>query len=115
MAEEFFFYLFSTLLLFGGGAVVFSRNPVNAALYMILSLASLAALFLVLDAFFLAVLQILVYAGAIMVLFLFVIMLLDVDIRQRAQPNLVVAAIGLIVSLIIALSINENMRNQLFN
>ncbi|MFP6901681.1 MAG: NADH-quinone oxidoreductase subunit J [Opitutales bacterium] len=98
MAGELFFYLFATLMLFGGGAVVFSRNPVNASLYMILSLVSLAALFLILDAFFLAVLQVLVYAGAVMVLFLFVIMLLDVDERERSQPKLFAAVIGLVAT-----------------
>ncbi len=98
MAGELFFYLFSTLTIFGAAAVVLNRNPVNAALYMILSLVSLAALFLSLDAFFLAALQVLVYAGAVMVLFLFVIMLLDVDERERAQPKLLAAAAGLVAT-----------------
>lgn len=98
MFEEWFFYLFSTLTIFGGSAVVLNRNPVNAALYMILSLVSLAALFLTLDAFFLAALQVLVYAGAVMVLFLFVIMLLDVDERERAQPKLLMIAAGLVAT-----------------
>ncbi len=98
MAEECFFYLFSTLTIFGGAAMVLSRNPVNAALYMILSLVSLAALFLTLEAFFLAALQVLVYAGAVMVLFLFVIMLLEVDERERAQPKLLASASGLIAT-----------------
>tara|TARA_B100000959_G_C14959849_1_gene615326 strand:- start:1379 stop:1927 length:549 start_codon:yes stop_codon:yes gene_type:complete len=98
MAGEWFFYLFSTLAIFGGAALVLNRNPINAVLYMILSLVSLAALFLSLEAFFLAALQVLVYAGAVMVLFLFVIMLLDVDERERAQPKLLVAAGGLIVT-----------------
>lgn len=98
MTEAWFFYLFSTLTIFGGASVVFSRNPVNAALHMILSLVSLAALFLSLDAFFLAALQVLVYAGAVMVLFLFVIMLLDVDERERFQPRLPIIAAGLVAT-----------------
>ena len=98
MTEEWVFYIFATLTISGGVAVVLSRNPVNAALCMILSLVSLAALFLTLDAFFLAALQVLVYAGAVMVLFLFVIMLLDVDERERAQPKLLVAAAGLVAT-----------------
>ena len=98
MTEEILFYFFSTLMLFGGSAVVFSRNPVNAALYMILSLVSLAVLFLTLDAFFLAALQVLVYAGAVMVLFLFVIMMLDVDLRERTRPNFTVAALGFLAT-----------------
>lgn len=58
--------------------MIASRHPVPAALFMIISLVSVAALFVLLEAFFLAILQVLVYAGAVMVLFLFIIMLLDV-------------------------------------
>ena len=58
--------------------MILSRNPVTAAMFMILSLVGVASLFVLLEAFFLAVLQVLVYAGAVMVLFLFIIMLLDV-------------------------------------
>ena len=58
--------------------MVSSKHPVSAAMFMIISLVGVAALFVLLEAFFLAVLQILVYAGAVMVLFLFIIMLLDV-------------------------------------
>ncbi len=72
------FYFFSTLALGGGILMVLSRHPVSAALFMIVSLVSVAALFVLLEAFFLAILQVLVYAGAVMVLFLFIIMLLDV-------------------------------------
>jgi NADH-quinone oxidoreductase subunit J len=60
-------------------AVVISRNTVNSALFLVLNLISIAGIFLLLHAFFLAFVQILVYAGAIMVLFLFVIMLLNID------------------------------------
>ena len=58
--------------------MVCSRHPVSAAMFMIVSLVGVAALFVLLEAFFLAILQVLVYAGAVMVLFLFIIMLLDV-------------------------------------
>ena len=75
---DFLFYAFATLAVGGGLAVVFSRNPVTAAMFMILSLVGVASLFALLEAFVLAVLQVLVYAGAVMVLFLFIIMLLDV-------------------------------------
>ena len=61
------FYLFALLAVGGGVAGVLSRNPVNAAMFMILSLVGVASLFVLLEAFFLAVLQVLVYAGAIMV------------------------------------------------
>ena len=72
------FYFFSTPALGGGILMVLSQHTASAALFMIVSLVSVAALFVLLEAFFLAILQVLVYAGAVMVLFLFIIMLLDV-------------------------------------
>ncbi len=73
----FLFYLFAALALAGGIGVVSNKNPVSSAFAMILSFVGLAALFIQLDAYLVGVLQILVYAGAIMVLFLFIIMLMD--------------------------------------
>ena len=75
---DWLFIVFSVLTLGGGLLMILSRHPVTAAMYMIVSMLGVAALFVLLDAFFLAVLQVLVYAGAVMVLFLFIIMLLDV-------------------------------------
>jgi NADH-quinone oxidoreductase subunit J len=79
------FYFFAALTLAAAVLVVASRNPVNSAMAMITALVGVAALFFLLEAPFLGVLQVLVYAGAVMVLFLFVIMLLDVK-REAAQP-----------------------------
>ncbi|MGB0409285.1 MAG: NADH-quinone oxidoreductase subunit J [Opitutales bacterium] len=73
------FYLFAVITLISGLLMVLSPNAVNGAICMIVSFVGTAALFVLLEAYFLAVLQILVYAGAVMVLFLFIIMLLDVD------------------------------------
>ena len=75
---DFLFYVFATISVGGGLLMVLSRHPVPASLFMIVSLVGVAALFVLLEAFFLAILQVLVYAGAVMVLFLFIIMLLDV-------------------------------------
>ena len=77
-AVDILFYFFATLSVGGGLLMIMSRHPVPAALFMIISLVSVAALFVLLEAFFLAILQVLLYAGAVMVLFLFIIMLLDV-------------------------------------
>jgi NADH-quinone oxidoreductase subunit J len=74
------FYLFAALTLGCGALVIanpFSRNPVTSAMFLVLTIISMAGLFVLLHAFFLAAVQILVYAGAVIVLFLFVIMLLD--------------------------------------
>lgn len=85
----FLFFLFSALALFGGLGVVVCRNPVSAAFSMVISFLGLAALFIQLDAYLVGVLQILVYAGAIMVLFLFIIMLLDVGEEEKRRRPLV--------------------------
>src|SRR5216117_3678140 len=88
--HDLFFYLFSSLTLIFAFLVVanpFSRNPVTSAMFLVLTIISLAGLFILLHAFFLAAVQVLVYAGAVMVLFLFVIMLLDLKEEQRRKIN----------------------------
>ena len=83
--EAYLFYIFAALTLVCALLVVanpFSRNPVTGALFLVLAMGSLAGLFVLLHAFFLAAVQILVYAGAVMVLFLFVIMMLNLKEEQ---------------------------------
>lgn len=82
------FYLFSAIMLGFGILVVVLRNPVSSALSLAASFLGLAALFVTLGAFFIGIIQILVYAGAVMVLFLFIIMLLDIKAEQRRKLNL---------------------------
>ncbi|MEE8379599.1 MAG: NADH-quinone oxidoreductase subunit J, partial [Gammaproteobacteria bacterium] len=72
------FYLFSALLLGSSIFVVTNRNPMYSVIALVFAFLNLAAIYLLLDAYFIAVLQVLIYAGAIMVLFLFVVMLLNV-------------------------------------
>jgi NADH-quinone oxidoreductase subunit J len=98
--HDFFFYLFAGLTLLCGFLVVanpFSRNPVTSAMFLVLTIVSLAGLFVLLHAFFLAAVQILVYAGAVMVLFLFVIMLLDLKVEARRRFQTFGVAAGLIL------------------
>mgnify|MGYP001158122053 FL=1 len=86
--QEILFYIFSALTLLCGLLVVFnpfSRNPVTSAMFLVLTIISMSGLFVLLKAFFLAAVQILVYAGAVIVLFLFVIMLLDVKEEERRR------------------------------
>src|SRR2546428_6731529 len=93
------FYLFSFLPPGCGLLVIanpFSRNPVTSAMFLVLTIASLAGLFVLLHAFFLAAVQVLVYAGAVMVLFLFVIMLLDLKAEERRKINKIGVAGGVI-------------------
>jgi NADH-quinone oxidoreductase subunit J len=82
------FWIFSILMLVFALAVVFMRNPVSSALSLVMSFVGLAALFITLDAFFIGVVQVLVYAGAVMVLFLFIIMLLDLRSEKTRRLNL---------------------------
>ena len=73
------FWLFSTVMLIGGVSVIAFRNPVSSALSVVTCFVGLAGLFIGLSAFFVGVIQILVYTGAVMMLFLFVLMLIGVD------------------------------------
>ena len=79
-----FFYLFSAVLLFAAFRVITARNPVYAALYLVLAFFQAAAVWLLLRAEFLAITLVLVYVGAVMVLFLFVVMMLDINVDSLA-------------------------------
>jgi len=97
--EDVLFYVFGALTLLCAVLVVanpFSRNPVTSAMFLVLTIISMSGLFLLLHAFFLAAVQILVYAGAVMVLFLFVIMLLDLKEEQRRKIKFFGLAAGLV-------------------
>lgn len=91
------FWTFVAIMLFFGLMVVVNRNPVASALSLVVCFLGLAALYISLDAFFLGVIQILVYAGAVMVLFLFIIMLLDLKAEQRRHFNLIAMFGGIVV------------------
>src|SRR5918999_1549243 len=93
------FYIFAFLTVACAAMVVanpFSRNPVTSAMFLVLTIISMAGLFVLLHAFFLAAVQVLVYAGAVIVLFLFVIMLLDLKEEERRKIKAVGAGAGLI-------------------
>jgi len=97
------FYVFSVVLLFAAFRVVTARNPVHAALYLVLAFFQAAAVWILLKAEFLAIALVLVYVGAVMVLFLFVVMMLDVNldsIRQGFWRHFPVAAgLGAVIAL----------------
>jgi len=95
------FYALAVLTLGCGFLVVanpFSRSPVTSAMFLVLALVGLAGLFALLHAFFLAAIQVLVYAGAVMVLFLFVIMLLDLREEERRRINRFALATGVLLA-----------------
>jgi NADH-quinone oxidoreductase subunit J len=99
------FWFFALLMLIFGAAVVINRNPVASALSLVVSFLGLAALFMSLDAYFVGIIQVLVYAGAVMVLFLFIIMLLNLQAEERRQVNWLAAAGGIAVALILLIQI----------
>src|SRR3954463_5460056 len=88
----FLFWCFALLMLVFAVAVVINRNPVASALSLVVSFLGLAGLFMSLDAFFIGIIQVLVYTGAVMVLFLFIIMLLDLRVEERRKINFVAFA-----------------------
>lgn len=108
------FWIFAAFTLLGGIAVVALRNPVSSAMAVVTSFIGLAGLFITLSAFFVGIIQILVYTGAIMVLFLFIIMLLDIKVEKGTARSMAGMAAGLslvaafIIQLIGVLGANPN-------
>jgi NADH-quinone oxidoreductase subunit J len=95
--HEVFFYFFAVLTLLCGALVIanpITRSPITSAMFLVLTIVSMAGLFVLLHAFFLAAVQVLVYAGAVMVLFLFVIMLLDLKEEEQRKIKASVAVLG---------------------
>jgi NADH-quinone oxidoreductase subunit J len=103
--SPFLFWIFALMMLVFGAAVIINRNPVASALSLVVSFLALAALFMSLDAFFIGIIQVLVYAGAIMVLFLFIIMLLDLRAEELRKINWIASAGGLAVALALTVQI----------
>jgi len=108
-ATAFFFYVFGAIAVASAVMVITSRNSVHSVLYLILCFFNAAGLFILLGAEFLAMILVVVYVGAVMVLFLFVVMMLDVDFAQMRQGMLNYLPVGgtigliLLVELILAL------------
>src|SRR5277367_6504637 len=99
LLPDIMFYVFAALTLICGVLVIanpFSRNPVTSAMFLVLTIISMSGLFVLLHAFFLAAVQIIVYAGAVLVLFVFVIMLLDLKEEERRKIKFFGLAAGLV-------------------
>ncbi len=92
-----FFYLFAVLLVASAAMVIIAKNPVHAVLFLILTFFNAAGLFILLGAEFLAMLLVIVYVGAVAVLFLFVVMMLDVDFAELKAGFIKNAPVGLLV------------------
>ncbi|NIX77436.1 NADH-quinone oxidoreductase subunit J [Microvirga terricola] len=100
-----FFYLFATLTIASGFMVIASRNPVQSVLFLILAFVNAAGLFLMMGAEFLAMILVIVYVGAVAVLFLFVTMMLDVDFAELRQGFLQYLPVGALIGVVFLLEL----------
>ncbi len=103
--EKLIFYFFALILVFAASRVISVRNPVHAALFLVLAFFSAAAIWLLLQAEFLAIVLVLVYVGAVMILFLFVVMMLDINLTVLREGFARYLPVGAIVGLLILLEI----------
>jgi len=100
MIAALFFYLFAGITVASGLMVIAARNPVHSVLYLILAFVNAAGLFLLLGAEFLAMILVVVYVGAVAVLFLFVVMMLDVDFAELREGFLQYLPVGALVGVV---------------
>jgi NADH-quinone oxidoreductase subunit J len=104
---EILFYAFSGVLLVSAVGVITARNPVHAALFLVFSFFNSAVLWMLLEAEFLAIVLVLVYVGAVMVLFLFVVMMLDINVAQVREGFTRYAPLGILIALIVVAEIGS--------
>ncbi len=95
--ETIVFYVFAAITVFSGMMVITVKNPVQAALFLVLTFFSTAAIWMLLEAEFLAITLVLVYVGAVMVLFLFVVMMLDINVARMRASFIKHLPLGLVV------------------
>ena len=102
---QFAFYFFSAALVFAATMVVTIRNPVKAALFLVLAFFSAACVWITLEAEFLAIVLVLVYVGAVMVLFLFVVMMLDIDLAEMRAAFTRYLPVGSVIAALLVVEI----------
>lgn len=102
---ELVFYMFSLVMVAATVMVITSRNPVYSALYLVLTFFSAAAIWMLLEAEFLSLILIVVYVGAVMVLFLFVVMMLDVTVEPLKEGFIKYLPVGILVAVVMALEL----------
>jgi NADH-quinone oxidoreductase subunit J len=101
------FYVFSAILVAAAVGVITSRNPVHSALFLVFAFFNSAIIWLLMEAEFLAIVLVLVYVGAVMVLFLFVVMMLDVNLEQIREGFTRYAPLGAVVALLVIFEIGS--------
>ena len=115
MIEALFFYLFSAVMLGAGAMVVISRNPVYSVLFLILAFFNAAGLFVLIGAEFIAMLLVVVYVGAVAVLFLFVVMMLDINFSEMRAGFQKYMPLGLVVGGILVFELVTVMYGDAFS
>ena len=115
MIEQIIFYFFAAILIIAASMVITVRNPVHAALFLVLSFFSSAAIWLLLEAEFLAITLVLVYVGAVMVLFLFVVMMLDINLAPLLEGFTRYLPVGILVAVLMLLFMALIVSSDSFN
>jgi len=105
IVQELIFFAFSLVLIFAAVAVISSRNPVYSVLFLVLAFFSAAAIWLLLEAEFLAIILVVVYVGAVMVLFLFVVMMLDINLVPFKEGFIRYLPVAVLVAFIMAVEL----------
>jgi NADH-quinone oxidoreductase subunit J len=113
--EKIVFYVFATILVYAATRVITVRNPVHAALHLVLAFFTCSALWLLLEAEFLAITLVLVYVGAVMVLFLFVVMMLDINLAPLKEGFIRYLPVGLSVAVLMLIEMVLVLRSKSFN
>jgi len=106
ITQSVLFYVLAAILVFASGMVISVRNPVKAALWLVLAFFTSAGIWLLLEAEFLAITLVLVYVGAVMVLFLFVVMMLDINLAPLREGFTRYLPIGLVIGLVVVIEIS---------
>jgi NADH-quinone oxidoreductase subunit J len=104
---EILFYLFSVVLIAAAVGVITARNPVHCALFLVLAFFNSAVIWLLMEAEFLAIVLLLVYVGAVMVLFLFVVMMLDINVAKMREGFTRYAPLGILVAALVVVEIGS--------
>jgi NADH-quinone oxidoreductase subunit J len=113
--QQIIFYIFSTIAVIGALFTVFARNPVRSALALILTFIATAATWIILGSEFLAMLLVIVYVGAVMVLFLFVVMMLDISAAQARSRLIKWLPIALLVPICLIMLLTKALSGQTFD
>ena len=112
---QFAFYFFAIILIGAAARVVTVRNPVKAALYLVLAFFSAACIWITLEAEFLAIVLVLVYVGAVMVLFLFVVMMLDIDVARLREGFARYLPVGAVVAVVMVVELGVVLTSGRFS